>query len=694
MKFASFLALMVTSCWTFAQSNVLFHDKFDDNSNEWIVKSDDNYDSYIEGGEYFMETRQGARSFTKSIYLDPEKDYYIECSIRLVSQGPDNYGFGLIWASSGRRKYYFDVSKIGSYLIYGFPKGEKTYFANWTSSQTVNKSGSNVFAVQKKGNTSIFYLNGTEIHRQENMQMMGKSIGFTLGSNTKIAVDYLLVKHPPTKINLVPDVVNGYVKENLGPNVNSQVDELHPLVSHDGKTLYVTRDEHPDNLGEKKLQDIWVSTLQEDNTWGPAVQMPPPVNSAWHNSITSVSPDNNSLFMDMDEGDEIGDKQGLYVSHRLADGWSEPEEIMIDNYYNNNRYESYHISANRKTMITSLERNDTYGEKDLYVCFRKSDGSWSAPKNLGSDVNTFAEEMTPFMAADNKTLYFASYGYKGYGSADVYISRRLDESWTNWSKPQNLGPEINSSGWDAYFTLSAYGDYAYMVSYDDGGQGGGDAFRIKLADSAKPYPVTWIHGYVYDQFSNKPMRAEIRYEVLGRPDDSGVALSDPETGYYQIVVPYGDSYDLRANATGHVSLSEHIEVSENATSEDIEKDLFLEPIVVGKVFNLQNVLFKRGSSDLIESSYQELDKLVILMIENPTLEIELGGHTDNRGDRNELMKLSTSRVEAVKAYLVRKGIVENRITGKGYGRSKPITKNRTEEERKQNRRVEFKVLSF
>ena len=167
--------------------------------------------------------------------------------------------------------------------------------------------------------------------------------------------------------------------------------------------------------------------------------MPAPLNTAWHNSTVSVSPDNNTLFMDFDEGEETGDKQGLYVSHRLSSGWSEPEEVKIKDYYNYNQYESYHISANRKVMITSLERDDTHGSKDIYVCFLQDDGSWSAPKNLGSTVNTYGDELTPFLAADNKTLYYASYGLKGYGSSDIYITRRLDNSWTNWSTPQTWG---------------------------------------------------------------------------------------------------------------------------------------------------------------------------------------------------------------------------------------------------------------
>ena len=233
------------------------------------------------------------------------------------------------------------------------------------------------------------------------------------------------------------------------------------------------------------------------------------------------------------------------------------------------------------------------------------------------------------------------------------------------------------------------------MSYDDEkGFGEADAYRIKLADPAKPEPVLWITGTVYDKFTNKPMQSEINYEVIGRPEESGVAISDPENGYYQIVLPYGEEYDLRAVAPGHVPISEHIDADQGLGHKEIVKDLYLEPIAVGKVFNLQNVLFERGKATLLQSSYQELDKLVKLMIDNPSLEIELGGHTDNRGDRNELYKLSSDRVEAVKVYLISKDISANRITGKGYGRSQPITKNRTEEERKLNRRVEFKVLKY
>jgi outer membrane protein OmpA-like peptidoglycan-associated protein len=270
------------------------------------------------------------------------------------------------------------------------------------------------------------------------------------------------------------------------------------------------------------------------------------------------------------------------------------------------------------------------------------------------------------------------------------MTKRIGDGWTQWSAPVNLGPEINSIGFDAYYVLPASGDYAYMVSSLNG-YGKTDIVRIKLPKELKPNPVVLVRGKTLDAKTKKPISADVLIGNLMTNVEVGEAISDPKTGDFQIVLPYGTNYGFHAAAPGHLSVSENLDlITVNAYTE-IEKNLYLLPITVGQTIQLNNVFFEQAKSILKSESYPELDRLVEIMKENPTMEIELGGYTDNIGKEVPLIVLSQDRVGTVKKYMMGKGIPSKRITGKGYGPANPIAKNDTEEHRKMNRRVEFKV---
>jgi len=362
--------------------------------------------------------------------------------------------------------------------------------------------------------------------------------------------------------------------------------------------------------------------------------------------------------------------------------------VVVDDYYNDNDYNNFCLSADRKTLILAIERKDTYGEKDLYVSFLKKDKTWSAPKNMGTTINTYGNEGTPFLAADGKTLYFSTNGKPGYGSSDIFLSRRKNDSWTSWTEPLNLGPQINTKDWDAYYTIPASGEYAYLVSADHS-IGEADIFRVKVAESAKPEPVVIIHGKVLDKTTNQPLSATIDYHNLSTGEEAGIARSNPSDGSYKIVLPYGKAYGFLAEKTNFLSESDNIDLTTVKQYIEIERNLYLSPIEIGKSITLQNVFFERSKADLLPDSHAELDRLVKVLSDNPQLKIELLGHTDNVGDPALNIKLSEDRVTTIKNYLISKNISAKRLSGKGYGGSKPIASNATEETRKLNRRVEF-----
>jgi outer membrane protein OmpA-like peptidoglycan-associated protein len=321
----------------------------------------------------------------------------------------------------------------------------------------------------------------------------------------------------------------------------------------------------------------------------------------------------------------------------------------------------------------------------------KQGDKWSPPINLGKIINTPGEETSPFLSADGTTMYFSSNGRAGFGDQDIFVSRKQGQGWTDWSTPVNLGPGINSEYFDAYYTVPASGDYAYFVSYDHG-FGKADIFRIKLHETVKPKPVTLVKGNVLNSKTNLPLAASIHFENLETGAEVGEARSDPKTGAYQIILPYGSNYGVRALASGFYSVNENLELKASDNYNEVSKDLMLVPIEIGETMKLNNVFFTAGTPTLKPESFPELDRLVTILKDNPSIFIQLEGHTDNFGDAQVLQKLSEGRVETVKQYLVSHGIDAKRITGQGYGATKPVSTGTTEEDRKKNRRVEFKIL--
>jgi outer membrane protein OmpA-like peptidoglycan-associated protein len=317
---------------------------------------------------------------------------------------------------------------------------------------------------------------------------------------------------------------------------------------------------------------------------------------------------------------------------------------------------------------------------------------WSKPLNLGSQVNSKKADFAPFLAADEKTLYFASEGHKGLGKSDIFYAKRLDETWQNWSVPVNLGSTVNTADYEAYYTVSAAGNDAYLVSSRGGTQGSRDIFRIALKEKFKPEPVILVTGKVLDGITKKPIDAKIVYVEYPGGKEIGTARTNPTDGSYTITLPKGVKYGYRAEADGYIAMNEEIDATNTIAYKEEAKDLELIANEVGKKISLNNLVFERGKYNLLESSFNELDLLLQYMKESPTMEIEIQGHTDNQGDARANLELSQNRVNEVKKYLVAKGIDKKRIRAKGYGGSRPIYSNAKEETRKMNRRVDFVII--
>ncbi|MFT5618960.1 MAG: outer membrane protein OmpA-like peptidoglycan-associated protein, partial [Arenicella sp.] len=449
--------------------------------------------------------------------------------------------------------------------------------------------------------------------------------------------------------------------------INSQFNEVMPIVSPDGLRLYFDRKNHPKNTWSKKHNDdIWYSEWNGKG-WGSPIQLPKPLNNTEHNYVCSVTPDGKLLLGNRYTGSG-GARPGVSMSSHNGNEWLFPEPLEVEGYYNYNVFSEFTISDNQKVLILSIERKDTFGDKDMYVSFLNEDGTWTLPKNMGATINTPMPEATPFLASDNKTLYFASSGYSSFGSSDIYVTRRLDSTWCNWSEPLNLGKTFNNKDWNGYFSLDAKGKWAYFVSAQDAKGNNMDIYTAKLPSDARPEPVVLVYGTVFNDKTKQPIGANVSYESLTTGQNLGFATSDSTTGAYKITLPYHDKYGIYASSKGFFSLDDFLDldtITEIYT--EIKKDLHLVPIEIGKSVRLNNVFFKQSKTTLLSESFPELDRLAKLIKTSTSMEITLEGHTDIVGNAKLNLKLSEARVETVKDYLVSKGVSAKRIKAKGYG---------------------------
>ena len=494
-------------------------------------------------------------------------------------------------------------------------------------------------------------------------------------------------------INVVPNLVFTSKPENLGRNINTEYDEIAPVISPDGKTLYFVRKFHPENFGgEKDEDDIWYSTLDETNKWTKAVNIGAPLNNRFNNFVQSISPDGNTLLLGNVYNKDGTTGPGVSISYRTKTGWSFPEKQIIEDFYNLSPYANYFLSNDGMYLLMALERKDSYGGLDLYVSIRKGDNRWSKPINLGPTINTVCDDFSPFLAADGVTLYYSTSGKSGYGKEDIFIATRLDDTWQNWTEPMNLGPVINSPESDAKYTIPASGEYAYFSS-KSGSIGKYDIFRIKLPSRVRPKPVVLVTGKVLHERTNKPLDARIIVEELPSGKEVAIARTDPNTGEFKIVLPAGKKYGFRAIAPAMFELNKYLDLTDVTDYIEIEDEVLrLQPIEVGAVVRLNNIFFEFGKAELLPESFPELNRTAEFLKNNPSIIIEISGHTDNIGSPEYNQKLSERRAKAVADYIISKGINPNRIIVVGYGMTRPIAFNNTEEGRAMNRRVEFKVL--
>lgn len=526
----------------------------------------------------------------------------------------------------------------------------------------------------------------------------------------------------------LPGLAQTWRLEKLPDLINSSCDEITPVPSRDGRTLYFTRvgcdnfnrtlliDSIDRAVSESPLefiatlsgvytqiagkpvyapvrsgfnQDIWIATAQDSLANFTEVEHPGyPLNNALPNSVMTITPDPNMLYV-INQFERNGNmSRGFSYVRRTTDssGWSFPSPIELDDFYTIQSEVSLTMSFDGKVMILAAARFDSK-EMDLYVCFRKGPNRWGAPQHLGNVVNSPKRELTPFLSEDNETLYFASNREESSGGFDIFKTHRLDDSWKNWTKPQRLDPRINSISDESqpYFNMTT--GYLYFTSKRDGSS---DIYRIQI-EPPQETELTLI-GRVVDQSSRQLVRnARVLYGAEG--DTTNIV--EAQDGLFRLKVARGVRFNFTALHPGYAGQPMEVYFPRQYYYfREQYIDLFLAPLAVGSKIELQPIFFQQSKAIILDQSYPELSRLATLMIDNPNLHIRIEGHTDNIGQPTDLQKLSEDRAKAIRDFLTNKGVSADRMETIGHGARQPLTENDNEESRAKNRRVEIRITKI
>ena len=680
-------ALLLASTHIWAQPNIRVDENFDSNISGWKVGKSDDLLAKVDSGAYrIVVKKEGERFFsTRKYFLEKEKDYQITSEFFIDTSATTGY-FGLIWgAKSGKDMYCLLVrDTVWALRVYVGGKS-KTLAKGGIQGGT---DGNFAYQIEKKTETYRIRLNEEEIYKGEELPLMGGHFGYLAFDPVDVRVHNLTLK-TASEIPILTNLPVGLKKRNLGKAINSAQPEKLPVISPDGNYLFFTVKE--DSLMDK----VYFAKRESREKWSKRKKMPWPVNVENSSSgIFSVSSDNNTLFMNGKYEDSVYVGKGISYLVRGENGWESPKNIEIEDYNNEGKFVEHNLSADGKTLLHSLvDDKSMEGSYDLYVSFRINDSTWTKPLNLGKGINTAGDEISPFLAPDTKTLYFSTDGRKGFGSADIFMSRRLDDSWTKWSTPMNLGPDINTEEWDGYFGVDARGLYAYFTSKSNS-LGSTDIFQMVVPPIARPQPVVILRGKVKNASTGKPLAATVICRDLLTDEIIGMARSAPKNGAYKIVLPKGRHYSFEATKDGYFSIRGNLDVSILEDFKEQRRDLSLVPLKEGQNILLNNVFFDPGKATLREESKPELERVCVLLKAHPEMEIEVAGHTYDMRESQTNLELSQKRAEEVRKFILRCGLGGERVVAKGYGESRPLDEDQLNGNCHKDKRVELVISTF
>ncbi len=482
--------------------------------------------------------------------------------------------------------------------------------------------------------------------------------------------------------------------KNMGDSINSEYHDYWPTLSADEKTMVITvllpKDKNDPRFFGNRQEDFFISH-KIDGKWTEAENIGPPLNTPDNEGAQSVMIDGKGLFYTACNREQGFGLCDLHFSKMTKDGWAPGINLAVPiNTIYSEKQPS--ISSDGRSLYFASNRKGTHGKLDLYVSHLSDEGYWTKPENLGDVINTQEDDAAPFIHPDGKTLYFCSKGHVGLGGFDIFMSQM--DSGGQWQKPKNLGYPINTWNEEEGLILNAAGNMAYFSSDRLDGIGKRDIYEFELYKEARPTPVSYMKGKVFDAESYQRLQAHFELIDLSNREKIMEAYSDKETGAFFITIPSNKNYALNVSKEGYLFYSQNFSLKGvYEFKEPFLMDVPLDPIKVGSKIVLNNIFFEVDSYKLKEESEAELDKIIAFLKNNPTLKVEISGHTDSTASEAYNQQLSEQRAHAVVDYLVAHDIADERLTYKGYGEAKPVASNKTEEGRAKNRRTELKVIA-
>lgn len=552
--------------------------------------------------------------------------------------------------------------------ISNYEKGkalDSTYFKNYNLPYSINLAGKGEFGKALAAVND--FLTNTKLN--ENSRKAGE---YRKGCY-EFAVNYAKTKKS-TSYNFEP--------RNLGDNINSAVSEYFPSITIDNKELVYTR--RVNNYNEDFYGSAFIN-----GAWSRSKSLPGSINTEQNEGAQNISQDGLWLILTGCNFEEGYGSCDLYISYLTDQGWSRPQNLGPK--INTDAWESAPcLSPDKRELYFASKRPDGYGGSDIYVSRYQSNGRWSEPENLGPEINSSDDESCPFIHADNQTLYFTSDGHPGYGGDDLFLVRRGPKG--QWSNAENLGYPINTIENEGSLVITSDGATAYYASDRNDSRGGLDLYSFELRKDIRPVRTLWVKGKVFDKKTSKGLPSSVELTDLVSKETISKVQTD-ESGNYLITLPTGRDYAFNVNRKGYLFFSENFSLAQKSADSIYNIDIPLQPLEADATIVLHNIFFDTNQYELKPESQVELDNVVRLLKENPTLKIRIDGHTDNVGRPADNLTLSNNRAKAVVGYLVAKGITRERLSSEGFGANKPVADNTTEEGRSQNRRTELKVIS-
>ena len=475
----------------------------------------------------------------------------------------------------------------------------------------------------------------------------------------------------------------------LSDTVNAFPMQYFPILSVDKNSLIFTR-----RLGTSMQhdEDLVVSTKDDDGVWQLPVSISENINSEFNEGTCTLSADGRTLIFTSCYGRQGYGSCDLYISEKTGDEWSVPKNLGPA--INSSAWDSQpSLSADGRRLFFISNRSGGVGSRDIWLASKNENNEWEKPVNLGRGINTVNDEVSPFIHPNNKTLYYATNGLPGFGGFDIYYSNEMDGKW---DKPENLGPPINNGEDQVSLFITSDGNRGYYSNEDNKSKDRkGIIYEFDVPKSKRvEYRTSFVTGIIRDSISQQPLKAKIELYDLEADKRVSLVTSDSVNGKYLMVLTEGSLYALYVERQGYLFQSNTFNYQKGDSSKSIQRDFLLSPIKEGATTVLNNIFFDTDKYELTDNSKTELKKVVDFLKSNPTIKIQIEGHTDNVGDKNYNLELSLKRAVSVQTFIINQGITQNRISSKGFGSTQPKFENNSDENRQLNRRIEFKIVGL